>query len=163
LRDIDAYLQLASERKARIKYIFETHFHADFVSGHIDLASATGASIVYGAKTQTGFDVHVATDGEIFRLGGISMEALHTPGHTLEAPSREEFIKAVTEGLDAPPNYVPINAQINKEGYESLEKILHQGLTPLSVAQVKELAAADAVLLDTRPATLFVQGFVPGS
>src|SRR5881628_3427098 len=62
LRDIDAYLQLASERKARIKYIFETHFHADFVSGHIDLASATGASIVFGPRTKTAFDVHVAKD-----------------------------------------------------------------------------------------------------
>src|SRR6476661_6209953 len=69
LRDIDAYLQLASERKASIKYIFETHFHADFVSGHIDLAKATGATIVYGPNTKTGFDVHVAKDGEKFAIG----------------------------------------------------------------------------------------------
>jgi len=62
LRDIDAYLQLAAERKTSIKYIFETHFHADFVSGHIDLAKATGATIVYGPKTETKFDVYVAKD-----------------------------------------------------------------------------------------------------
>src|SRR6478736_7185050 len=84
LRDIDAYLQLASERKAKIKYIFETHFHADFVSGHIDLAQATGATIIYGPKTETGFDVLVARDGQQFTLGNLIIETLHTPGHTLE-------------------------------------------------------------------------------
>ncbi|HEX6332768.1 MAG TPA: MBL fold metallo-hydrolase, partial [Flavisolibacter sp.] len=83
LRDIDAYLQLASERNASIRYIFETHFHADFVSGHLDLAKATGARIVYGPNTQTSFDVHVAADGETFRLGDVTLEVLHTPGHTL--------------------------------------------------------------------------------
>ena len=64
LRDIDEYLQLANERKATIKYIFETHFHADFVSGHLDLSNATGAPIVYGPNTVTKFPVHVAKDGE---------------------------------------------------------------------------------------------------
>jgi hydroxyacylglutathione hydrolase len=68
LRDIDIYLQLASERNARIKYIFETHFHADFVSGHIDLSKATGASIVYGPNTNTTFPVLVAKDGELFSI-----------------------------------------------------------------------------------------------
>src|SRR5579872_101053 len=71
LRDIDAYLQLARERGARIKYIFETHFHADFVSGHLDLSKATGAPIVYGPKTETNFTIHKATDGEKFQLGDI--------------------------------------------------------------------------------------------
>src|SRR5919107_1338177 len=71
LRDIDAYLQLAAERKATIKYIFETHFHADFVSGHIDMAKATNATIVYGPQTQTSFKVHVAADGETFKLGAL--------------------------------------------------------------------------------------------
>src|SRR5690349_12715727 len=85
LRDIDAYLELASKRKATIKYIFETHFHADFVSGHLDLAKATGATIVYGPKTETRFDVYVARDGEQFRLGQLRIEVLHTPGHTLES------------------------------------------------------------------------------
>src|ERR1700716_776126 len=69
LRDIDEYIQLASERNARIKYIFETHFHADFVSGHVDLARATGAPIVYGPGTETKFETHIAKDGEEFRIG----------------------------------------------------------------------------------------------
>src|SRR5439155_14208380 len=85
LRDIDVYLQLAAERKTTIKYIFETHFHADFVSGHIDLAKATGAAIVYGPKTETNFNVYVAKDGERFQLGELTIEVLHTPGHTLES------------------------------------------------------------------------------
>ena len=85
LRDIDEYLQLATERNATIKYIFETHFHADFVSGHLDLAAATGATIVYGPNTQTGFKVTVANDGEVFNIGNINIEVLHTPGHTLES------------------------------------------------------------------------------
>src|SRR6476660_3582421 len=78
LRDIDEYLKLATERNARIKYIFETHFHADFVSVHLDLAKATGATIVYGPGTETKFDVHVAKDGELFHLGDINIEVLHT-------------------------------------------------------------------------------------
>lgn len=261
MRDIDPYLQLANERKASIKYIFETHFHADFVSGHIDLAKATGAKIVYGPETKTKFDVVVAKDNEVFKLGDITIQVLHTPGHTLEsacyllkdeqgkdycvftgdtlfvgdvgrpdlaqkgadltmndlagmmyvslqqkiipladdvlvypahgpgsacgknlgphtfstigeekqsnyalkAQSREEFILAVTNGLDAPPQYFPINAQINKEGYESLDKVLEQGLTPLSVDDVKKAIKEDVIILDTRPAEVFALGFIPGS
>lgn len=261
LRDIDAYLQLAAERKATIKYIFETHFHADFVSGHIDLAKATGATIVYGPKTETRFDVHVAKDSEVFTLGAISIKVLHTPGHTLEsscylvkdengkdycvftgdtlfvgdvgrpdlaqkgadltmqdlagmlyeslqkkivpladdvivypahgpgsacgknlgpstystigeekqtnyalqAKSKEDFIQAVTDGLAAPPQYFPINAKINKEGYESLDAVMEQSLQPLSVEDVKKAIAEGVLLLDTRPADVFTQGFIPGS
>ena len=85
LRDIDIYLNLANERKAKIKYIFETHFHADFVSGHLDLSKATGAPIIYGPNTKTNFTVHVAKDGETFKLGELTFEVLHTPGHTLES------------------------------------------------------------------------------
>jgi len=85
MRDIDEYLQLANSRKATIKYIFETHFHADFVSGHLDLAAATGATIVYGPDTITKLPVHIAKDGETFALGNIAIEVLHTPGHTLES------------------------------------------------------------------------------
>ncbi|WP_026750304.1 rhodanese-like domain-containing protein [Sediminibacterium sp. C3] len=85
LRDIEQYIELANERKASIRYIFETHFHADFVSGHIDLAAATGATIVYGPNTVTKYPVHVARDGEVFKLGNLSFEVLHTPGHTLES------------------------------------------------------------------------------
>lgn len=261
LRDIDIYIQLAAERKAAIKFIFETHFHADFVSGHIDLARVTGATIIYGPDTQTSFPVHVARDGEQFSLGGLTMEVLHTPGHTLEstcyllkdekgkdhavftgdtlfvgdvgrpdlaqkasgltmhdlasmlfnslqskivpladdvvvypahgpgsacgknlgpdtfstigaekqtnyalrAASKEEFIKTVTEGLEEPPTYFPINAQINREGYDALDAVLEKGLTPLSVQQVKEALKKDTILLDTRPAPVFTHGFIPGS
>ena len=85
LRDIDVYLNLAEERKARIKYIFETHFHADFVSGHLDLAKATGAPIIFGPKTETSFPIHKAVDGERFQLGNSTIEVLHTPGHTVES------------------------------------------------------------------------------
>ena len=261
LRDIDAYLQLASERNTTIKYIFETHFHADFVSGHIDLAKATGGIIVYGPNTETNFDVHVAKDSEKFFLGNVSIEVLHTPGHTLEsscyllkdengkdhcvftgdtlfvgdvgrpdlaqkgaeltmedlagmmykslhnkiiplsddilvypahgpssscgknlgpetfstigaekqtnyalrAQSKEEFIKSVTDGLGAPPQYFPINAKINKEGYESLDKIVEQGLTPLSIEEAKKLIADEVLILDTRRTDVFTHGFIPGS
>lgn len=261
LRDIDEYLHIANERKAKIKYIFETHFHADFVSGHIDLGKATGAPIVYGPKTVTKFPVHVAKDGEKFAIGKVTIEVLHTPGHTLESScyllkdengkdhcvftgdtlfvgdvgrpdlaqkgddltmqdlaammydsihnklfplsddvivypahgagsscgknlgketfstigeqkkhnyaleskTKEEFIKVVTDGIAAPPQYFPINAQINKEGYESLDDVLAQGLKPLSTEDFKKAINDDVVVLDTRPETEFVKGFVPTS
>lgn len=261
LRDIDEYLHIANERKAKIKYIFETHFHADFVSGHIDLGKATGAPIVYGPNTVTKFPVHVAKDGEEFSIGKIKIKVLHTPGHTLEsscyllkdengkdhcvftgdtlfvgdvgrpdlaqkgadltmqdlagmmydsihtklfpladdvivypahgagsacgkalgketfstigeqkkhnyaleAKTKEEFIQKVTDGISAPPQYFPINAQINKEGYESLDEVLEQGLKSLSIEEFKNLNAEDNIILDTRPETEFVKGFVPGS
>src|SRR3982751_4716493 len=69
LRDIEGYLLLTKERNATIKYIFETHFHADFVSGHIDLSKATGSPIIYGPGTKTAFPVHIAKDNETFKLG----------------------------------------------------------------------------------------------
>jgi glyoxylase-like metal-dependent hydrolase (beta-lactamase superfamily II)/rhodanese-related sulfurtransferase len=261
LRDIDTYLQLARERKATIKYIFETHFHADFVSGHIDLSKATGATIVYGPGTVTKLDVHIAKDGEEFKLGDLGIEVLHTPGHTLEsscfllknekgdahciftgdtlfvgdvgrpdlaqkgaeltmqdlagmlyeslqkkimpledkvivypahgpgsacgknlgpntystigeekqnnyalkAKDKKEFINAVTDGLVAPPNYFPINAQINKEGYESLDAVVEQSLKPLSIAEIKKAVEDHELLLDTRNAEVFSLGFIPGS
>ncbi len=260
LRDIDSYVQLARERNAEIKYIFETHFHADFVSGHLDLQKATGAPIVYGPKTETNFPIHLAKDGESFPLGKAAIEVLHTPGHTIESTcyllrdengkahavftgdtlfvgevgrpdlssgnldkyelasmlfdsltekiatlpgdvvvypahgpgsncgknlgpatsstigeekqsnyalqsqTKDEFIKAVLADLPAAPSYFPINAKINKEGYDSLEKILEKALTPLSVADIKEwLRNEDNILLDTRSAGEFTKGFVPGS
>lgn len=261
LRDIDAYLNLAAERKATIKYVFETHFHADFVSGHLDLAKATNAPIVYGPGTHTKFPVHVAKDGETFKVGTLTIRVLHTPGHTLEsscyllqdengkdycvftgdtlfvgdvgrpdlaqkgteitmtdlasmmyesihtklfpladdvivypahgpgsscgknlgpnthstigeekesnyamkATSKEAFIKEVTDGITAPPTYFPINAKINKEGYDSLDVVLEEGLTPLSIEQFKQYMKEDMVILDTRNAADFTLGFVPGS
>jgi glyoxylase-like metal-dependent hydrolase (beta-lactamase superfamily II)/rhodanese-related sulfurtransferase len=261
LRDIDVYIQLAADRKTKIKYIFETHFHADFVSGHIDLSKATGADIVYGPGTKTTFPVYVAKDEELFSLGAIHIKVLHTPGHTLEsacfllkdekgkdycvftgdtlfvgdvgrpdlaqkgedltmndlagqlydslqkkiipldddviiypahgpgsacgkhlgaktdstlgeekamnyalkAASKKEFIKVVTEGLDEPPEYFAINAQINKEGYESLDEVLEKGLQPLSIEEVEKEMEKDTIFLDTRPLTEFINGFIPGS
>src|SRR5687768_13971848 len=85
LRDIESYLHLATERKAKIKYIFETHFHADFVSGHLDLSKKTGAPIVYGPNANPDFKAHIAKDGEVFKIGKTTITVLHTPGHTLES------------------------------------------------------------------------------
>jgi hydroxyacylglutathione hydrolase len=260
LRDIDSYVQLARERNAAIKYIFETHFHADFVSGHLDLQKATGAPIVYGPNTETSFPIHLAKDGETFQLGKTAIEVLHTPGHTVESTcyllrdengephavftgdtlfvgevgrpdlssgemskeelasllydsinqklaslpdevivypahgpgsncgknlgpatsstigeekktnyalqpqEREAFIKAVTSDLPVAPSYFPINARINKEGYDSLEKIFETALTPLSPADFKKwMEQEDTIILDTRLAGDFTKQFVPGS
>jgi glyoxylase-like metal-dependent hydrolase (beta-lactamase superfamily II)/rhodanese-related sulfurtransferase len=86
LREIEPYINLARNRNAKIKYVFETHFHADFVSGHIDLAKKTGANIIYGpTQMKTGFDCTIATDGQIFNLGLAKIKVIHTPGHTLES------------------------------------------------------------------------------
>ncbi len=261
LRDIDVYLALAHERNAKIKYIFETHFHADFVSGHIDLAKATDAPIVYGPQTVTKFPAHIAKDGERFIIGAITIEVLHTPGHTLEstcyllkdengkdhciftgdtlfvgdvgrpdlaqkgdhltmqdlagmlydslqnkivpladdvivypahgpgsscgknlgpdtdstigeekqynyalkADNREDFISVVTDGITPPPPYFPINARINKEGYDSLDDILEKGMRPLNIHQFKDAITDDTIILDTRNSADFTEAFVPGS
>jgi hydroxyacylglutathione hydrolase len=85
LREIEPYIERAKKDNVTIKYIFETHFHADFVSGHIDLAKATGAAIVYGPNANPTYDVHVAKDGEFFQLGDVQIKVLHTPGHTMES------------------------------------------------------------------------------
>ena len=85
IRDSKMYLDLAKQRGAKINYILETHFHADFISGHLDLAKATGAEIVFGPTAKTGYPVKVAADRERLKLGKIEMEVLHTPGHTLES------------------------------------------------------------------------------
>jgi glyoxylase-like metal-dependent hydrolase (beta-lactamase superfamily II)/rhodanese-related sulfurtransferase len=260
LRDIDGYVELARERNASIKYIFETHFHADFVSGHLDLQKATGAPIVYGPNTETQFPIHLAKDHETFQLGKVTFEVLHTPGHTIESTcyllrdetgkphavftgdtlfvgdvgrpdlssgdltkeelasmlydslnqkiitlpddvivypahgpgsncgknlgpstsstigdekqsnyalqpqSREDFIKAVTADLPAAPQYFPINARINKEGYDSLDEILNRALTPLSPSDFKKwMEQEDTIILDTRKGSEFTAAFVPGS
>jgi glyoxylase-like metal-dependent hydrolase (beta-lactamase superfamily II)/rhodanese-related sulfurtransferase len=262
LRDIEEYIAMAKQRSARIKYIFETHFHADFVSGHLDLSKATGAPIIYGPGTETSFPVYIAKDKEDFQLGEVTIQVLHTPGHTMEsscyllkdekgkdyavftgdtlfvgdvgrpdlaqkgealttqdlagimynslqekiipladdvivypahgpgsscgknlgpqtsstignekqtnyalkADSKEEFVTAVTEGLKDPPQYFPVNAKINKEGYESLDVILEKGLKPLSVDDAKKIMEDENVIvLDTREGSQFTQGFIPNS
>jgi hydroxyacylglutathione hydrolase len=259
LRDVAVYIQMAEERNVRIKYIFETHFHADFVSGHLDLARHTGATIVYGPDTEAHFPFHKAKDGEQFSVGDLTITALHTPGHTLESTcylladaqnqahciftgdtlfvgdvgrpdlfsgdlSKEElatkmyhslntkiktlpdhlivypahgpgsscgkqlgpdtfstigqqklsnyalqemseadFIKTVCEGLSDPPAYFPINAAINKKGYESLDVVKAKGLTALSIDDFKSKTNEGAWILDTRNATSFTASFIPDS
>ncbi len=259
LRDIDAYLELANERNAKIKYIFETHFHADFVSGHIDLSKQTGAPIIYGPNAKPKYEIYSAKDGETLPLGKISIEVIHTPGHTLESScyllkdennkphaiftgdtlfvgdvgrpdlssgnmstedlaaimyetiqtkilplqddilvypahgpgsscgknlgpnthstigeqkqtnyalkpqSKEEFVKAVTTGLQIAPVYFAINAKINQQGYEEVKKVAQQGTQQLSIDEFKNTVSEGAIILDTRNATIFTQGFIPGS
>lgn len=85
LREVQPYIDMAEKNNAKIKYIFETHFHADFVSGHITLAEKTGATIVYGPTAKPSFDAHIATDNEEFKVGDVTIIALHTPGHTMES------------------------------------------------------------------------------
>ncbi|MGO4294128.1 MBL fold metallo-hydrolase [Chitinophaga sp. RAB17] len=259
LRDIEVYLDLAKERNATIQYIFETHFHADFVSGHLELAAATGAKIVYGPDAVTNFETYVAKDNEVFKIGAVTMKVLHTPGHTMEsscyllldekeqpyavftgdtlfvgdvgrpdlfsgdltkeelaaylfdslnnriktlpdqvivypahgpgsacgknlgpntystigdekatnyallATDKEKFIEEVTSGLTTPPSYFPINAKINKEGYDALKAVMEKAMQPLSPAEFKAKGQEGALILDTRPATEFGDGFVPGA
>lgn len=259
LRDIDTYINFAKERNTVIKYIFETHFHADFVSGHLDLSKTTGAPIVYGPGATTNFPVYQAKDGEVITLGKISFEVIHTPGHTLESTcyllkdesqqphsiytgdtlfvgdvgrpdlssgnmssedlaslmydtiqtkilplddhiivypahgpgsscgknlgpnthstigeqkktnyalqsqSREDFVKAVTTGLSAAPVYFPINAKINQMGYDNIDEVLKRGSQKLSLEAFQKKINADIIILDTRPATVFTSGFIPGS
>ncbi|MBO9199914.1 MULTISPECIES: MBL fold metallo-hydrolase [Niastella] len=263
LREIDPYVQKAARNGAIIKYVFETHFHADFVSGHLDLAKATGATIVYGPTAAPSFEAHIATDGEIFKIGKVTITALHTPGHTLESTcyllkdeqgkelglfsgdtlfigdvgrpdlaqkadhitqedlagllydslrskimplpdtlivypahgagsacgknmskettdtfghqkqtnyalradmSKQEFIKEVTEGLTAPPQYFPLNVQLNKQGYESINEVLKKGTHPLGVEAFEAAAnETDALILDTRDPQTFAKGFIPNS
>ena len=85
LREVSSYLERAKEDGVRIKYVLETHFHADFVSGHVTLAEQSGATIVYGPHANPTFDVHIAEDGEELRVGDVTIKVLHTPGHTMES------------------------------------------------------------------------------
>jgi len=85
IRETEPYLEMAKQRGVKIKYVFETHFHADFVSGHLDLADKTGATIVFGPNAETQYKVHNAKDGEEFKVGNLTIRALHTPGHTPES------------------------------------------------------------------------------
>lgn len=85
LREVQPYIDKAEQNNAQIKYIFETHFHADFVSGHVTLAEKTGASIIFGPTASPSFKAHIAKDDEVFQLGDLTITALHTPGHTMES------------------------------------------------------------------------------
>jgi glyoxylase-like metal-dependent hydrolase (beta-lactamase superfamily II) len=97
LREVHPYIEKAERTGARIKYVFETHFHADFVSGHLDLAKKTGATIVYGPSAKPAFSAYVAKDGEVLTVGKVSFELIHTPGHTLESSC---FLLKDEEGKD---------------------------------------------------------------
>jgi glyoxylase-like metal-dependent hydrolase (beta-lactamase superfamily II)/rhodanese-related sulfurtransferase len=85
LREVGPYIERAENDQAKIKYVFETHFHADFVSGHLDLNKKTGATIVFGPGAKPAYDAHIATDGEFFEIGDYKIKAIHTPGHTMES------------------------------------------------------------------------------
>lgn len=85
LREVEPYIQKAARNNARIKYVLETHFHADFVSGHLDLAKKTGATIVYGPTANPAFEAYIAKDGEELKVGKVRLKVLHTPGHTMES------------------------------------------------------------------------------
>jgi len=85
LREVQPYIERAQKDDVKIKYVFETHFHADFVSGHLDLSKKTGAPIVYGPNANPEFDAIIATDGQEFRIGNVTIKVLHTPGHTMES------------------------------------------------------------------------------
>ena len=96
LREISKYIELAKKSNSKIKYVFETHFHADFVSGHLSLAKKTGASIVYGPNADPDFEAIIASDNDQFKIGKITLTAIHTPGHTLESTTyllKDEFGK----------------------------------------------------------------------
>lgn len=258
LRETEPYIALAAKRNAKIKYVFETHFHADFVSGHVDLARKTGAVIVYGPTAETGYETMVAHDEETFTLGKIKLKVLHTPGHTMESScyllidengkdhavftgdtlfvgdvgrpdlaiksdltvsdlagmlydslnakikpladevivypahgagsscgknigketfstigqqkklnyalqpmNKQEFIKAVTDGLTDAPNYFALDANLNKQGYSSIDDVLSKNTKALSVAEFESEIAKGALVLDVRTPDEFEKGFVP--
>ena len=263
LREVTPYLERVKKDKAKVKYIFETHFHADFVSGHLTLSKVTGAPIVFGPGAKPDFESITARDGQAFPLGNVSIIAIHTPGHTMESTTyllkdeigkdiaifsgdtlflgdvgrpdlaqkakhmtqdelagllfdslrnkimplsdditvypahgagsacgknmmkvtvdtlgnqkkvnyalrenmtREEFIKEVTDGLEAPPQYFPLNVKMNKSGYDDVESVLNRGLNPLDPESFEILAnEAGALILDVRHQDEFVKGHVPQS
>jgi hydroxyacylglutathione hydrolase len=263
LREVEPYLEKAKKNNVSIKYVLETHFHADFVSGHLDLAKKTNGTIVYGPTANPTFACHIAQDGEVLKVGDVTIKVLHTPGHTLESTTyllrdesgkdyaifsgdtlflgdvgrpdlaqkaehlsqedlagmlynslrtkimtladdvivypahgagsacgknmmketvdtlgnqkkmnyalrsdmtRDEFIKEVTDGLLPPPAYFPENVKMNKEGYESIDRVLEKGTRALSAIEFETAAnEAGALILDTRAPQSFAKGFIPNS
>ena len=263
LRETKPYIQKAKKNNVKIKFIFETHFHADFVSGHLTLAKETGAKIIFGPNASTKYDSLIAEDGQEFRIGEITIKALHTPGHTMESTtylltdcskkdiaifsgdtlfigdvgrpdlaqksndlsqedlagilydslrkkimpleddvlvypahgagsacgknlsnktvstigeqkktnyalrdnmSKDEFIREVTQGLNPPPNYFPLNVKMNKEGYDDIDKIIACGTTPLDPDSFENIAKMKNVLiLDVRHQEQFAKEHIPNS
>jgi len=263
LREIQPYLDRLERDNVKLKYIFETHFHADFVSGHVDLSKKTGAPIVYGPTAKPEFEAIIATEGQEFSIGNIKIKALHTPGHTMESTTyllldesgkehaifsgdtlfigdvgrpdlaqkaahmtqeqlagilfnslrtkimtlpddvivypahgagsacgknmsketvstignqkatnyalradmtEDEFIKEVTEGLLPPPPYFGMNVAMNKQGYESFETVLNNGMRAIPVNDFETIVEeTGALILDTRKNGVFAKGFIPQS
>lgn len=262
LRETKPYMDRLEKDGVKLKYIFETHFHADFVSGHLDLSKKTNAPIVYGTTAAPEFEAIIAADNQVFEFGGIKIKVLHTPGHTMESscfllidqsgketalfsgdtlflgdvgrpdlaqkaanmtqeklagllyeslynkiltlpdditvypahgagsacgknmmketmdslgnqkkinyalnqPSKEAFIKAVTEGLLPPPAYFGMNVAMNKKGYDSFDKVLKHGLKALNAEDFQVAAESlGALILDTRSDRDFAKGFIPQS
>lgn len=262
LRETAPYLERLERDGVKLNYIFETHFHADFVSGHLDLSRKTGASIVYGPTAQPAFDAIIATDNQVFKIGDVTIKVLHTPGHTMESscfllidengkekalfsgdtlflgdvgrpdlaqkaanmtreelagllyeslynkimplpddiiiypahgagsacgknmmketsdtlgnqikvnyalnqPGKSAFIAAVTDGLLPPPGYFGMNVAMNKQGYESFDEVLSNGMRELSPAEFETVAeSTSALILDTRNDKVFAKGFIPQS
>ncbi len=263
LREVTQYIEKAERNNAKIKYIFETHFHADFVSGHLTLSKVSGSPIIYGPNANPDFETIIAKDGQEFPLGDSTIIALHTPGHTLESTTyllkdkdgkdtaifsgdtlflgdvgrpdlsqkakditqedlasllydslrvkimplsndvivypahgagsacgknmmkktldtlgnqkktnyalredmtREEFIAEVTDGLEPPPQYFPLNVKLNKSGYDDIDSILKRGMKALTTDAFEVLAnETDAIMLDVRHQNDFVKGHIPKS
>ena len=263
LRETQPYIDRLERDNVKLKYVFETHFHADFVSGHVDLSEKTGAPIVYGPNANPEFEAIIATDGQEFKIGKITIKVLHTPGHTMESStyllidengkkhaifsgdtlfigdvgrpdlaqkaasmtqdqlagilfhslrdkvmtlpddvivypahgagsacgknmSKEtvstignqketnyalradmteaEFIKEVTDGLLPPPAYFGMNVAMNKQGYESFETVLNNGMQTISIQDFESIAEdTGALILDSRDNHQFAKGHVPQS
>lgn len=260
LRETAHYIERLKKDKVKLKYIFETHFHADFVSGHVDLRNKTGADIVYGPGAACEFGCIAAKDGQLFKVGDITIQVLHTPGHTMESatfllkdengkdhcifsgdtlflgdvgrpdlaqkaanltmyelagllydslmnkimpladdvivypahgagsacgknmmketvdtlgnqkklnyalnqPNKEAFVKAVTDGLQAPPGYFGMNVAMNKKGYDSFESVLNKGMNALTPDAFETIFKnTEALILDTRANAEFRKGFIP--
>ena len=262
LREVNPYIQKATLEGVKIKYVLETHFHADFVSGHVDLAKATGATIVFGPNATTTFDAHIAADGEELKVGKLTIKVIHTPGHTEESTcyllldenkkekalfsgdtlfigdvgrpdlaaksnltiedlagslydslrnkilplpddilvypahgagsacgknmsketfdtlghqkevnyalradmTKKEFVAEVTNGLAPPPTYFPLNVQMNKNGYNTIEEVIKNGTKALTPSEFETLAnQTGALILDVRNQIEFSKGFIPNS
>jgi hydroxyacylglutathione hydrolase len=261
LREVNSYIEKAKRNNATIKYIFETHFHADFVSGHVELSQKTDAPIIYGPLANPQFEAVIANDNQEFKLGKVKIKVLHTPGHTMESScyllldenqkqvalfsgdtlfigdvgrpdlaqngtmtmadlaghlydslqekimpladdivvypahgagsacgknmsketsdtlghqkavnyalqpqTKEQFIKAVTDGLTPPPFYFPKNVLLNKTGSQDVTGVMERGLTPLNPNEFEDLAnSVEVLVIDTRKPQVFREGFIPRS
>ena len=262
LRETKPYLDRLEKDNVKLTYIFETHFHADFVSGHVDLSKKTNAPIVYGPTAMPAFDAIIAQDNQIFEIGKIKIKVLHTPGHTMESacfllidesgkekalfsgdtlflgdvgrpdlaqkaasmtqeelagllyeslynkilplddsitvypahgagsacgknmmketvdtlgnqkkinyalnqPNKEAFVKSVTDGLLPPPAYFGMNVEMNKNGYETFDEVLSNGMKALTVNELEAIVEGKyAIILDTRNNAEFAKGNIPQS